>query len=437
MSAGDRTMGGALVRALSDIAPSVSRGRTALDVVRIAAESVAPLELHFVALQLVENELFVLVSNGVAQERRPRDRWLLASTFSPRAPEQNAEYIARIFADGKSVYQRDLDLATFLGPSARCRTNGVATPVFVRGLPWGILLATSPTLTREDAAAVTLFNAQVSGALALADCTQALAHAEEERVSRERLASIGELAATLAHEVRNPLGVLYNAIASLKHLLRRDLDPKSRSTAQRMIGICSEETERLDAIVNDMLTLARPTVLRTEETEIHSLVGAIANVVPDLASGSAIDVRLDLPQDLPTVMIDDRLVHQALLNVVINAVQAMPRGGRLTLRAGLEFAQSRAFASIDVIDTGPGIPVEHQPRLFEPFFTTKPNGTGLGLPLVKRIIDAHGGEIEVLSSPEGTTFRIRLPLPSEEYSHVTLTRDVRPSARLRVVGSAS
>jgi signal transduction histidine kinase len=227
-----------------------------------------------------------------------------------------------------------------------------------------------------------------------------LARAQDQLVHRERLAALGELAAIVAHEVRNPLGVIFNSLGSL----RRMVQPSGN--AKMLLGIVGEEAERLNRIVGDLLDFARPSppALRPEPLDrvIDDALGAA------LARGAGrVAVAREIAPDLPAVPMDVRLVRQALLNLTLNAVQAMPGGGTLSVRARLDGAAAR----VEIADTGPGIADEVRHRIFEPFFTTKATGSGLGLAVVKRIVDDHRGALEVRSAPgEGTTFVLRLPL---------------------------
>jgi signal transduction histidine kinase len=158
--------------------------------------------------------------------------------------------------------------------------------------------------------------------------------------------------------------------------------------------------------VGDLLDFARPVtpVLRPEPLDavVDEAVAAALTGGP-----GGIDVRRELAHDLPPVPMDARLVRQALLNVAANAVQAMPKGGRLTVR----MRRDPVGVLVELEDTGPGIPEDVQPRIFEPFFTTKASGTGLGLAVVKRIVHGHGGEVTVASRPgRGTVVQLRFPV---------------------------
>ena len=228
-----------------------------------------------------------------------------------------------------------------------------------------------------------------------------LARAQAQLVQRERLAALGELSAVVAHEVRNPLGVIFNSLGSLRRLL------KPQGDARMLLDIVGEEAERLNRIVGDLLDFARPSTpaLRPEPIDrlLEDAVGAA------VAENREVAVEHDLEPGLPPVSMDARLMRQAVLNVAVNAVQAMPRGGRLTVRA----RRDGGFVRVEIRDTGPGIPDEIRHRVFEPFFTTKASGTGLGLAVVKRIVEGHGGEVALATAPgDGAAVTIRIPLES-------------------------
>jgi two-component system sensor histidine kinase HydH len=234
-----------------------------------------------------------------------------------------------------------------------------------------------------------------------------LAAARAEMVKRERLAALGELSAIVAHEVRNPLGVVFNAVASLRRLL------KPVGDAAMLLDILAEESDRLNRMVSDLLDFTRPRELILQPEDLgrllqESLEAARAHGGPD---APPVTFHVEEEPGLPLVPMDRRLIRQALVNVIVNAIQSMPQGGKVAVRASREANPGRARLRIDITDQGMGIPAELIHRVFEPFFTTKAQGTGLGLAVVKRILEEHGGEIAVESAPgRGTTFTIRLPL---------------------------
>ncbi|WP_224361311.1 ATP-binding protein [Hyalangium versicolor] len=234
-----------------------------------------------------------------------------------------------------------------------------------------------------------------------------LAAARAEMVKRERLAALGELSAIVAHEVRNPLGVIFNAVTSLRRLLKVEGDPAM------LLDILSEESDRLNRIVADLLDFTRPRdpILQPEDMG-RVLQDAIeAARAQGGSDAQTVNFVAEVEPHLPPARMDRRLIRQALINVLVNALQSMPQGGVVTVRARRELHGGRDWLRSDVSDQGMGIPSELLHRVFEPFFTTKAQGTGLGLAVVRRILDEHGGEITVESTPgRGTTFIIRLPL---------------------------
>jgi signal transduction histidine kinase len=230
-----------------------------------------------------------------------------------------------------------------------------------------------------------------------------LAHAQEQLVQRERLAALGELAAIVAHEIRNPLGAVFNAIGAIRQQANAGGDTRLTT----LLAILEEEASRMNEIVGDLLDFARPVSAALRPERIEPIVTEAIDAATADATGP-IHVDRQVDSDLPPVPVDVRLLRQAILNVAINAVQALgPRGGTITLR----MHHDRGAVRIEIEDTGPGIATEHQPRVFEPFFTTRPSGTGLGLTVVKRIVDVHHGETSLRTiGGAGTTFVIRLPV---------------------------
>jgi GAF domain-containing protein len=287
----------------------------------------------------------------------------------------------------------------------------LALPLLLRDRTIGAVIIMEPRFPRRFTPAEVERAAAIANQLAVAvenarlyeDLRRSYADLERTQhrlIQRERLAALGELSAVVAHEVRNPLGVIFNSLGSLRRLVRPTGD------AKLLLDIVGEEADRLNRIVGDLLDFARPSTpqLRPEPLEriVDEAVGAALAQKPH-----GVEVARELDVSVPPVPMDARLVRQALLNVAVNAVQAMPRGGRITLRT----RRAGDAVVVEIEDTGAGIPEEVKARIFEPFFTTKASGTGLGLAVVKRIVEGHGGSVAVSNRPgSGAVFALSFPL---------------------------
>jgi signal transduction histidine kinase len=233
------------------------------------------------------------------------------------------------------------------------------------------------------------------------------ARAEAALKRRDRLAAMGQLASTVAHEVRNPL----NAVGMTAQRLRREfLDTlpqgaPARSEVEELLSIMASETQRIERIVQQFLEYARPPRLAPESVDLGALVEDVAGRARPLAEARGVRLEAAAP-GAGTAVVDPAQLRQALDNLVRNAVEATPAGGLVRLAARRE-AGGRA---VEVTDTGRGIGPDELPRIFDLYFTTKPEGTGVGLAVTQQIVTAHGGTIEVDSRPgAGTTMTVRLP----------------------------
>jgi PAS domain S-box-containing protein len=236
--------------------------------------------------------------------------------------------------------------------------------------------------------------------------TLALNQAQEQLVVQERLAVLGQLAGSVGHELRNPLGVISNAIYFLK-LVHPEADEKTR----QYFDMIEQETRTSEKIITDLLDFARIKKVERVQAVVPDLLQRVLVRFP--VPGN-IQVALQLPDDLPFVLVDPRQAEQILGNLVTNACQAMPDGGNLVISARPSIAAGRSSLAISVKDSGVGISPENMPKLFEPLFTTKPSGIGLGLAVCKRLAEANGGRIEVQSEPGiGSTFTLHLPTDQE------------------------
>jgi PAS domain S-box-containing protein len=219
----------------------------------------------------------------------------------------------------------------------------------------------------------------------------------------ERLAAVGRITAGVAHEVKNPLNSMRLWLENLKESLPEDTDLEARQA----VSVLDAEIDRLDAVVKRFLDFARPMDVRLEATQLANLLREVLEVAAPQLQKSKVQVAQLLPIDVPEVFVDRDLLKQAVLNLVLNAVDAMPNGGQLQLT----LSRRGEMAEITVGDTGKGIPLEHRQKVFQLFFTTRPGGSGIGLASTFRIVQLHNGSIDFTSEVgRGTTFRIELPL---------------------------
>jgi PAS domain S-box-containing protein len=219
----------------------------------------------------------------------------------------------------------------------------------------------------------------------------------------ERLAALGRITAGVAHEVKNPLNSMRLWLENLKESLPPDQDPG----AQQAVQVLDKEIDRLDAVVKRFLDFTRPVELKLEATDLAELLRDVMRVAQPQMQKAGVDVEEMLGNGVPEVWADRDLLKQAVLNLVLNAGEAMTTGGELRV----ELARRGEMAEITVADTGKGIPVENQQKIFQLFFTTRPGGSGIGLATTFRIVQLHNGSIDFQSETgHGTTFRIELPL---------------------------
>jgi PAS domain S-box-containing protein len=219
----------------------------------------------------------------------------------------------------------------------------------------------------------------------------------------ERLAAVGRITAGVAHEVKNPLNSMRLWLENLKESLPEDTEEEARQA----VNVLDAEIDRLDAVVKRFLDFARPMDVRLEATQLADLLREVLEVAAPQLEKAKVHVATLLPIDVPEVFVDRALLKQAVLNLVLNAVDAMPNGGQLQLT----LSRRGEMAEITVGDTGRGIPIEHRQKVFQLFFTTRPGGSGIGLASTFRIVQLHNGSIDFTSEVgRGTTFRIELPL---------------------------
>ncbi|MGD0897786.1 MAG: ATP-binding protein [Thermoguttaceae bacterium] len=223
----------------------------------------------------------------------------------------------------------------------------------------------------------------------------------------DQVAEIVRLAGALAHEIKNPLSTIGLNMELLAEDFRQCDSPRDRRT-MRKIELVQRECQRLGDLLDDFLKFAGVRQLRLEPSDLNAQVTQVLDFFRPKAAEGRIELVDYLSSDLPTVLLDREAFHGALLNLVLNAQQAMPEGGQLVVRT----YHAPQGVALDLIDTGCGMDETTRARAFEAFFSTKRGGSGLGLPTARKIIEAHGGDIAVQSEPgRGTRFTISLPVP--------------------------
>ncbi len=222
----------------------------------------------------------------------------------------------------------------------------------------------------------------------------------EQLIRADRLAAMGELTAGVAHEVRNPLGVIKASVQLLED---------ANCDAQRIhnsAAVIKQEIDRLDKVVKALLDFGRPSTPTMTRIDVAEIIRDVVLFTDRFAKQSNVKIEADLPEGLPDVMGDPDQLKQVFLNLITNAVQAMEAQGGTIRVSGVA---ANGYVEVTVADNGPGIRQEDLPKVFDPFFTKRAEGTGLGLTIVHRILDEHDGHIEVESGPQGTTFHVSIP----------------------------
>ena len=215
----------------------------------------------------------------------------------------------------------------------------------------------------------------------------------------EKLASLGELSAGLVHEIRNPLAGIKGAVEIIADELAPD------SPRREFAALAQREIDRLDKLVNEFLRFARPAQLAQTPSDLNEIVRSVVALLEQPAAAQNVIIRQEPATDLPLATVDAEQVRQVLLNLGLNALQAMPHGGVVTFRT----VRQADFLALEVEDEGGGVAPAMAARIFDPFFTTKEKGVGLGLAVAYKIAAQHGGTLTFANSPHGAIFQLRLP----------------------------
>jgi two-component system sensor histidine kinase HydH len=231
---------------------------------------------------------------------------------------------------------------------------------------------------------------------------EAIAAARSRLAQSEKLAALGQLAASVAHEVRNPLAVIRSSAQGIAETL-----PPGDVEGQRACSFITTEIDRLTSVIGSLLAMARPPEIATRPVPVHDLLDRALLLASQELAAKRIEVRRAEPSELPPVRVDADLMCQVLLGFLANAAEAVPAGGQVTLEA----QAANGTVELAVMDSGPGVPRELRTRIFEPFFTTRKDGVGLGLAVARQIVELHGGRIEVGErAGGGARFAVHLPV---------------------------
>jgi len=258
---------------------------------------------------------------------------------------------------------------------------------------------------------------KIGATLFFKDLTRVEQLEERERL-RDRLAALGEMAAAIAHEVKNPLASIEVAAGVLK----RQLPPESDYV--ETLDDIIKEAKMANAIVVEVLEFVRPIQLQVERVALDEALKDAITLAEGKPARGAVSIDMDIAADVPELLADPHQLRQLFSNLMANAFEALGGEGHVSIRAGVLPGDDEATAAIEppvpqivveVRDTGPGIAPDDLERIFSPFFTTKPQGTGLGLAIVRKVVDAHDGHIDAISAPgRGATFRVTLPVVPTE-----------------------
>jgi two-component system sensor histidine kinase AtoS len=292
-----------------------------------------------------------------------------------------------------SLLDRDAVFTSYLLDTLRNGNEYVSVSVDVPLQERSLQVSTSTSLLRDG-------SGKVIGAVAVFKDISETRQLQKQVLRADRLAALGELVAGIAHDIRNPL----TSIRGFVQYLQKSQDPQELREYGPLI---IRQVDGLNRTIGELLNFAKPHPPLYGPAQVNDLIREMTQLIWNRAEKQGIGIEIRLDPVLPTIRADGEQLKQVLLNLLINAIQAVTPGGRIVL-ATARTAPGRVV--ITVADNGSGIPPEHLEKVFDPFFSTKPGGTGLGLAVVQRIIGAHGGEVSIDSEAgKGTTVTIRLP----------------------------
>jgi signal transduction histidine kinase len=276
----------------------------------------------------------------------------------------------------------------------------VAAPLVVQRGPAGALVIETPARVEpsdDDLELLALFSAQAAVAIRNTH--------ELQRLRSGALAALGRMATQVAHELKNPLAGLRLYARHLEHRLERTGDVEGSEIARKI----SAAVDHLAGVVSEITAFGRQPELQRAPTSIHALLDECLMFARARRNDETLEVECDYDQAVPDMVLDVREMRKALLNLILNGLEALEAGGRLTVRT--QYRPEARTLTVAIEDTGGGMTEETVSRMFDLFFTTKPEGTGLGMAIARSVIDLHGGELSVVSTPgKGTRVVVRLPV---------------------------
>lgn len=294
-----------------------------------------------------------------------------------------------------------------------------SVPLMASGKVVGVIIVDNcfnkSPITDEDIRFLTMFANQaglaIENSLLYSDINEAhleLKETHDRLLQSEKLAALGEMAANVAHEIRNPL-------TSLGGFARRLLKKLEGHTEKRYAEIIVKEVERLERLLTDILILSRKSASPFKCQSVNKIIDSTLHQLSEELKAKKVELIKDFAESLPSIDCDSQQLKQVFINLLTNSIQAMQGGGILTIGTYSITEDENSYVGISITDTGGGIPEKSVSNIFNPFFTTKDTGTGLGLSITHRIVEQHRGEIELINRPgEGATFIVKLPIKHEE-----------------------
>ncbi|MBI4746413.1 MAG: GAF domain-containing protein [Deltaproteobacteria bacterium] len=365
--------------------------------------------------------LLEIVSAQMKEGKAPSSRLNeIAKTI--RLPLDSPCIVARTVREQRSfnvgAEDEDQTIGTVLSEKLGLSTFA-SVPLMASGKVVGVIIVDNcfnkRPITDEDIRFLTMFANQaglsIENSLLYSDINEAhleLKETHERLLQSEKLAALGEMAANVAHEIRNPL-------TSLGGFARRLLKKVEGHTEKRYAEIIVKEVDRLEGLLTDILVLSKKSAGPFKSHNVNKIIDSVTHQLSDELKKKKVELKKELADSLPGIDCDFQQLKQVFINLLTNSIQAMQDGGTLTIGTYLITEAEKSYVGISIADTGGGIPENFVNNIFNPFFTTKDTGTGLGLSISNRIVAQHRGEIELINRPgEGATFIVKLPIIHEE-----------------------